>query len=405
MKIRSISCFVNANPDGSIPDIESAAKVSARGNELFMQAGIEIQSSRLATQPFTSYFPHDKRLAAALARHMELSVQASGFTYLSLGPVNTEAGWAYACIPEILTGTMNVFCTGIIADLTQGVSLPAAKACAEVIARCTPIDPAGFTNLRFAALANVPPHSPFFPAAYHDGGKPGFSLAMECADIALECMQNAPDISDAARRMVTRFEEAAKSLENLCAIISRETGFEFFGFDFSPAPFPDDSCSLAGAMESLGVEIGRHGSVMAAAILASALDAGTWKKAGFNGMMLPVLEDSLLARRTKDAQFTVKDLLLYSTVCGTGLDTVPLPGDASAEQLSALLLDVAALSIRLDKPLTARLMPIPGKKAGDKTGFDFAFFANGRVMDLCAQPVRGLLSGDEVLHLIPRHNR
>lgn len=405
MKIRSITCFVNANPDGSIPDIESAAKVSARGCELFNQAGIEIQSSRLATQPFTSYFPHDKRPAAALARNMEQSIQSSGFTYLSLGPVNSEAGWAYKCIPEILAGTRNVFCTGIIADLTQGIPLPAARACAEVIASCTPIDPAGFTNLRFAALANVPPHGPFFPAAYHDGGKPGFSLAMECAETALESMQNAPDISDAARLMVARFEAAAKSLENLCAIISRETSFEFFGFDFSPAPFPDDSCSLAAAMESLGVEIGRHGSVMAAAILASALDKGTWKKAGFNGMMLPVLEDSLLARRTEDAQFTVKDLLLYSSVCGTGLDTVPLPGDASPEQLSALLLDVAALSLRLDKPLTARLMPIPGKKAGDKTGFDFAFFANGRVMELCAQPVSGLLSRDEVLHLVPRHNR
>ena len=405
MKIRSITCFVNANPDGSIPDIESAAKVSARGCELFNQAGIEIQSSRLATQPFTSYFPHDKRPAAALARNMEQSIQSSGFTYLSLGPVNSEAGWAYKCIPEILAGTRNVFCTGIIADLTQGIPLPAARACAEVIASCTLIDPAGFTNLRFAALANVPPHGPFFPAAYHDGGKPGFSLAMECAETALESMQNAPDISDAARLMVARFEAAAKSLENLCAIISRETSFEFFGFDFSPAPFPDDSCSLAAAMESLGVEIGRHGSVMAAAILASALDKGTWKKAGFNGMMLPVLEDSLLARRTEDAQFTVKDLLLYSSVCGTGLDTVPLPGDASPEQLSALLLDVAALSLRLDKPLTARLMPIPGKKAGDKTGFDFAFFANGRVMELCAQPVSGLLSRDEVLHLVPRHKR
>jgi len=64
------------------------------------------------------------------------------------------------------------------------------------------------------------------------------------------------------------------------------------------------------------------------------------------------------------------------------LDTVPLPGDTTAEQIAPLLLDLSALAMRLDKPLTARLMPIPGKQAGGATGFDFSFFANSRVMSL-----------------------
>ncbi len=405
MKIRSITCFANANPDGSIPEIALAAQAAEKGKELFNQAGFEVQSCRLATQPFSTYFPHEKKAAAILARHMEQSANESGFTYLSLGPAVPGSLWALECIPEILASTSNVFCTGIMADLEEGISLPIVRGCGEAIALLTPTDPDGFTNLRFAALANVSCHGPFFPAAYHDGGKPGFSLAIECADIALKCMEESSSIAGAASLLINRLEEAARTIENLCAVITSETGFEFFGFDFSPAPFPDDACTLAGAMERLGAQIGRHGSVMAAAILASALDNGKWRKAGFNGMMLPVLEDSLLARRTQDASFTVKDLLLYSSVCGTGLDTVPLPGDASPAQLSALLLDVAALSIRLNKPLTARLMPIPGKKAGDMTGFNFAFFANGRVMDLCAQPMQGLLTGDEVLHLNPRHRR
>jgi hypothetical protein len=99
---------------------------------------------------------------------------------------------------------------------------------------------------------------------------------------------------------------------------------------------------------------------------------------------------------------TVKDMLLYSAVCGTGLDTVPLPGDASVEQLAALLLDVAVLAHRLDKPLTARLMPVPGKKAGEPTGFDFEFFANSRVMALEAGGLMGALAGSEPLEIITR---
>jgi len=118
--------------------------------------------------------------------------------------------------------------------------------------------------------------------------------------------------------------------------------------------------------------------------------------------MLPVLEDALLARRAAEGSLTLKDLLLYSAVCGTGLDTVPLPGTATAQQLSAILLDVAALAQRLDKPLTARLMPIPGKQAGDPTGFDFTFFANSRVLAFEAEPLTGLLASEENFDLRPR---
>ena len=72
------------------------------------------------------------------------------------------------------------------------------------------------------------------------------------------------------------------------------------------------------------------------------------------------------------------------------------------EQISALLLDLACLAQRLNKPLTARLMPVPGKKAGDPTGFDFAFFANSRVLRLDSRPLTGVLSGEETFYLRPR---
>jgi uncharacterized protein (UPF0210 family) len=153
----------------------------------------------------------------------------------------------------------------------------------------------------------------------------------------------------------------------------------------------------------LGVSsLGRHGSLAAAAIQAEAIDRAQFQRVGFSGLMLPVLEDAILAQRAAEGTLSVKDLLLYSAVCGTGLDTLPLPGDTTLEQLSALLLDLAALAVRLNKPLTARLMPIPGKAAGDPTGFDFAFFANSRVLALEAAPLQGLLAGDDQFTLHPR---
>jgi uncharacterized protein (UPF0210 family) len=143
--------------------------------------------------------------------------------------------------------------------------------------------------------------------------------------------------------------------------------------------------------------------VGAASLVMNAIEAAIFPRCGFSGLMLPVLEDSVLGRRVAEGALQISDLLLYSAVCGTGLDCIPLPGDVETDVLAAILLDVAALALRLDKPLTARLMPLPGKAAGDPVTFpDFEYFAPSRVM----QPPRGLSAGafssDAVLTVMPR---
>ena len=89
-------------------------------------------------------------------------------------------------------------------------------------------------------------------------------------------------------------------------------------------------------------------------------------------------------------------------MCGAGLDTVPLPGDSTAEQLEGVLLDVAAIALRLNNPLIARLMPIPGKHAGDPVEFDFEFFAKGAVLSLPAAPLQGGFAGEEIISIRQR---
>ena len=81
------------------------------------------------------------------------------------------------------------------------------------------------------------------------------------------------------------------------------------------------------------------------------------------------------------------------------MDTIPLPGDLSPEQITAILFDLAALSTRLNKPLTARLMPIPGKNAGDPTKFDFLYFANSKILDVQAKELENMFSEDGYLDL------
>ena len=94
---------------------------------------------------------------------------------------------------------------------------------------------------------------------------------------------------------------------------------------------------------------------------------------------------------------------MYSAVCGTGLDTVPLPGDITIDEIGALLIDIAALSLRLNKPLTARLMPVPGLKSGEMTQFDFDFFKNGKILDFPASRLGRALSTSEWIEIRSRN--
>lgn len=404
MKIRSITTLLDPGWPSNEPLLQAAGRFDVAARPAFEAAGYEVQTTRLATVPFSRLMPgRVPREGVAFAQAIEAAARGAGFDYISIGPALPEDPASYAVLPEIFAATENVFAAGEMASLAGGISLPAVRACATVIHRCAGLDPNGFGNLYFTALANVAPGGPFFPAAYHGGGPPVFALATEAAGLAVEAFTAARSLAEARANLVQAMEAHAQTLTHTAEALAEAHGLRFGGIDLTLAPFPAEAHSLGTALERLGVPaVGLHGSLAAAAFLADAMDRARFARAGFTGLMLPVLEDATLAARAAEGHLTVTDLLLYSAVCGTGLDTIPLPGDTTPEQLAAVLLDLAALAQRLEKPLTARLMPIPGKAAGDPTGFDFPFFANSRVLGLKAAPLGGLLGGEENFSLSRR---
>jgi len=98
--------------------------------------------------------------------------------------------------------------------------------------------------------------------------------------------------------------------------------------------------------------------------------------------MFPVLEDPRLAERWNAGLVSLDTLLSYSAVCGTGLDTIPLSGDTSLDALARIIGDVASLSVKWNKPLSARLLPVSGKHAGDQTEF-----VNPDLINVTIQPL------------------
>jgi uncharacterized protein (UPF0210 family) len=400
MKIRSITYFFNPSWPLDEQKFKSAGKFLVEAKSAFETAGYEVQTMRLATVPFPQLVENRVEETPKLAEAIESLTASIGVEYAALGPALPNIPGSYEIIPEAIAQTENVFFSGVMADSHNGISLEAVRACAKVIIKCALLMPDGFANLRFAALANVLPGAPFFPAAYHQGDRPAFAIATEAADLAVEAFKGAKSINEGRNALVASLETHGGALASVARQLQFRFGAQFGGIDFSLAPFPTDEQSLGEAVERIGVpSVGLHGSLAAASILTEAVDRANFPHTGFSGFMQPVLEDSVLAKRAAEGTLTIKDLSLYSAVCGTGLDTVPLPGDITADQIASLLLDLSALALRLDKPLTARLMPIPGKQAGDPTDFDFAFFANSKVMSLEAEKLEGAFSGNEVFQL------
>ncbi len=401
MKIRSITYFCNPKSPLDENMLKQAGEFLSKAKSAYESNSYEVQTVRLATIPFPMLLG-EKGIdeLPMFASQFAQAIKEASISYASLGPALPEFSRSYEVIPAAIAASEDIFFGGAMTDRNK-IHMTAVKACAEVIVKCAPLDPNGFANLRFAALANVRAGAPFFPAAYHDDSEAAFAIAVESADVAVNAFAEQPTLDEGRSALVA---EITKHGQAIARIAKNELAeIQFNGIDFSLAPFPDDKHSLGNAVEKMGVpKIGLHGSLAAAAILTEAIERADFPHIGFNGFMQPILEDSVLAKRAAEETLTVKDALLYSAVCGTGLDTVPLPGDTTADEIAPLLLDLCALSLRLDKPLTARLMPVPGKRAGDATEFDFAFFANSRVMRLDAQPLAMPLDGDGAFILLPK---
>lgn len=400
MKIRSITYFCNPKYPLEEKILQTAGTFLTEARSAYEAGGYEVQTVRVATTPFPKLLGEENidRLPALTGQVAEIAKQLD-IGYFSLGPALPEMPRSYEVIPDAIFVSKEAFFGGVMADKTWGLDLAAVRACADVIVKSAPLESNGFANLQFAALANVPAGAPFFPAAYHNNSKPAFAIATESADLAVEAFGNAESIEEGRDALIAEIEKHGRKLTE----IARSLKVKFSGIDFSLAPFPDDAHSLGNAVEKMGIpEIGLHGSLAAAALLTDAIERADFPHTGFSGFMQPILEDSVLAKRAAEGTLTIKDALLYSAVCGTGLDTVPLPGDTTAEQLVPLLLDLSALALRLDKPLTARLMPVPGKKAGDETNFDFPFFAQSRIMNLDSEKLLSPFDTKEVLSMKKR---
>jgi len=381
-KIRAITAFINVDRARYKEQVADALKMLRRAQTTFESRGYQVQTIRIATQPFPEYTKGlTKEQTIAFFKEYDALAVKEKFA-AAIGPAMLNADDSVAqgeLLGEILSETKSLNASLVVAG-EEGVRWNAVGAAARVMKKLEETEHSQ-GNFRFAAIAMVPPLTPFFPAAYHTGFGHQFAIALESANIVAGAFKDARDLGMARQRLIDALVSTAFDIERNAGRVDQETGWAYMGIDLSPAPSGD--VSIGAAIENLTTQpFGMSGTLTAAATITAAIKDIKVKQTGYTGLMLPVLEDTRLAQRWSEGHISIDALLSYSAVCGTGLDTIPLPGDISAEQLSLIIGDMASLAFKWHKPLSARLLPVLGKGWGEMTEFNDPFLVNAKLQSL-----------------------
>jgi uncharacterized protein (UPF0210 family) len=381
-KIRAITAFINLDRAQYQEQVADALKLLRRAQTTFESRGYQVQTIRIATQPFPEYTKGlTTEQAVAFFKQYDALAAKEKFA-ASIGPAMVNAGDSDAqaeLLAEILSNTKTLNASLVVAG-DEGVRWNAVGAAARVMKKLEATEHSQ-GNFHFAAIAMVPPLTPFFPAAYHTGFGHQFAIALESANVVAAAFKNAPDLATAKQRLTDSLASSAFDIQRHAGRIDQETGWTYMGIDLSPAP--SGNVSIGEAIENLTTEpVGMSGTLTAAATITAAIRDVKVKQTGYSGLMLPILEDTRLAQRWSEGHLSLDALLSYSAVCGTGLDTIPLPGDITVEQLSLIIGDMASLAYKWHKPLSARLLPVAGKGWGEMTEFNDPFLVNAKLQPL-----------------------
>ena len=370
-KVRAITGFVRLDRATYQKQISDALVVLRRVKAGFESSGYEVQSARLTTQPLAELVSglSEEQALAFLKQLDELSVKENFLP--NVGPAMLHDGDDPATmhlLERVLSTLPNIEGSSIIAD-DAGIHWKTIRRAAELVKYVSEHSARSQGTINFTATAMLKPYGPFFPGSYHTGAGGQFAIGFEGANVVRDVFIKDKGNAEAATADLTAaLTKHASVAAAVGKKVAAETGWTYLGVDPTPAPLGD--VSIGAAIEAFtGAKFGSSGTLTAAHIITAAVKAVPEKQVGYSGLMVPVLEDKVLAQRWAESTYNIDSVLAYSAVCGTGLDTIPLPGDISPEQMERIFGDVASLAVKWNKPLSARLQPVQGKKPGDRTDF------------------------------------
>ena len=349
----------------------------------FESRGYEVQTLRLTTQPLAEFVAgmSDDQALAFLKQLDDLSVKENFLP--NVGPAmlhDSDDPATMHLLERALSALPDIEASAIIAD-QAGIHWKTIRRTAELVKYVTEHSPRSQGNFNFTATAMLKPFSPFFPGSYHLGAGKQFAVGFEGANVVSDVFTKDKGNAEAA---IADLTVALTKHTSVAAAVGKKIAAET-GWSYMESTLPGAfgrgihwSCHRSVHRREIRLQRDPHRS----AYHHHCGEGCASEQVGYSGLMVPVMEDRVLAERWAESTYNIDSLLAYSAVCGTGLDTVPLPGDISIEQMERIFADVASLAMKWNKPLSARLQPVQGKKPGDQTEFQDPYLFNTTIHPL-----------------------
>ena len=378
----------------------SAKDLVSTGEAIEKEIGIPIVNKRISITPAAMVLAGcEKRDAVMLAKTLERAAQTCGVNFLGGFSALVHKGFSAGdrelieAIPEALAETEHICASVNIGSTKAGINMDAVALMGRVIRQAAEmtVDRGCIGPAKLVVLCNAPEDNPFMAGAFHGVGEPDrvIHVGVSGPGVVRAALAKAgPDknLSEVADIIKKTAFKITRTGQLVAQEASRRLGVPFGIVDLSLAPTPAVGDSVAHILEEIGLtQCGGHGTTAALAMLNDAVKKGgvmaSSHVGGLSGAFIPVTEDAGMIDAARSGCLRIEKLEAMTAVCSVGLDMIVVPGDTTAEVLSAVIADEAAIGMVNSKTTAVRIIPAIGKQVGDELNFG-GLLGEGPVMPL-----------------------
>jgi uncharacterized protein (UPF0210 family) len=365
---------------------KNALQLVKKAGKLELKYGIPIVNKRVSVTPVSIIMEThcEREKYIEMAKTLDHAVKEAGIDFLGGFGALVQKGLTasdkclIASLPDVFAATERVCAFLNVGTNQAGMNLDAVNMIGHMLKETAGKTRDAVGCAKFVVFANAPEDNPFMAGAFHGIGEPDMTLNIGISGpgVVKSVVEKNRDcdltrLSEIIKRTVFKITRSGE-------LIGRELAGNLdipFGIvDISLAPTTATGDSIADIIEAFGIEsMGTHGTTMAVALLMDAVKKGgamaSGNVGGLSGTFIPVSEDSGMIRAVKNGSLSLDKLESLTSVCSVGLDMFAIPGDTPAETINAIIADELAIGIINNKTTAVRVIPVPGKKAGESVDF------------------------------------
>ena len=368
------------------------------GCDIERELGIPIINKRISVTPIAMIAAASKSDPVLFAKTLQRAADATGVNFIGGYSALVQKGFSAGdlelinSIPEALSVTNNICASVNVGSTKAGINMDAVKLMGKIIKKSAELtanrDCIGCAKL--VVFCNAPEDNPFMAGAFHGVGEPDcvINVGVSGPGVVQSALKKCPDgdLGEVAETIKKTAFKITRMGQLVGTEASKRLGVPFGIVDLSLAPTPAVGDSVAHILEEMGLEnCGTHGTTAALALLNDAVKKGgvmaSSSVGGLSGAFIPVSEDAGMIASARSGDLKIEKLEAMTAVCSVGLDMIAVPGETSAETISAIIADEAAIGMVNTKTTAVRLIPAVGKKSGEELNFG-GLLGSAPIMDL-----------------------